>query len=61
MSNLHAHFTLWFLFQEMFTEASSDLFVATHHRVYFRNVTILVPQVCLIHNVLLYLQLMFFK
>ncbi|KAK2157780.1 hypothetical protein NP493_1848g00070 [Ridgeia piscesae] len=28
-----------------FTFASKDLFQATYHRVYFRNVTILVPKV----------------
>ncbi|KAI0208410.1 Calcium-activated chloride channel regulator 1 [Lamellibrachia satsuma] len=31
-------------FQEFFTQASHELFIATNQRVYFRNITILVPK-----------------
>ena len=33
------------IFQRFFTQASNDLFSATKNRVFFRNITILVPKV----------------
>ena len=36
----------WLLkFQEIFTQASHDLFIATKRRIFFKNITIVIPKV----------------